>query len=327
MNRPYFDPSSIRTDLALEAHAALRGGAGVEIPGVKVDEERVGEATVTRVVIMSREAERLMGKMAGRYVTIEAPGLRPRNRDLQEEIAKVLARELIRMTGLGPHQEVLVVGLGNWNATPDALGPRVIGNLLVTRHLGNYVPAELKGQLRPVAAMAPGVLGLTGIETGEIIKGVVDRIRPDAVICVDALAAKSLDRIATTIQIADTGINPGSGVGNKRAGITEQNLGLPVYAIGVPTVVHASTIANDTLELLVDQLRGRNQFCEMISQIDGEDKRALIDEVLSPSVGDLVVTPKEIDALINDMSRVIAGGINSALHPGIGPEEISRYLT
>ena len=327
MDRPDFDPSSIRTDLALEAHSALRGEANVEVPGVRVDEERVGEATVTRVVIMTREAERLMGKMAGRYVTIEAPGLRRRNRDLQEEISEVLSRELIRMTGLAPQQEVLVVGLGNWNATPDALGPRVIGNLLVTRHLGNYVPMELKGQLRPVAAMAPGVLGLTGIETGEIIKGVVDRIRPDAVICVDALAARSLDRIATTIQIADTGINPGSGVGNRRAGITEQSLGIPVFAIGVPTVVHASTIANDTLELLVDQLRGRNQFYEMISQMDGQDKRALIDEVLSPSVGDLVVTPKEIDVLITDMARVIAGGINSALHPGIGPEEITRYLS
>jgi spore protease len=215
------------------------------------------------------------------------------------------------------------VGLGNWNATPDALGPRVVENLLVTRHLGKQVPANLAGSLRPVAAIAPGVLGLTGIETGDVIRGIVDRIRPDAVIAVDALATRSIDRILRTVQIADTGIRPGSGVGNRRAGIDRDTLGVPVVAVGVPTVVSAATIAGDAIELLAQRLEEASpSAADALRDLLGDDRHDVISEVLAPAVGDLMVTPKEIDILIDDMARIVSAGINAALHPQVAAQDL-----
>lgn len=318
--------NSVYTDLASEAHAALLAQAGGTIPGVESHEERRENAVITRVQITTPQAAAQMGKAVGRYITIDCPGLRRRDRDLQEEMSETLAAELNALIGLAPDDEVLVVGLGNWNATPDALGPRVIDGILVSRHLRDFVPEDMKGNLRGVAAIAPGVLGLTGIETGEIVRGVVDRVKPAAIICVDALAARSLDRIATAIQIADSGISPGSGVGNTRTGLSRESLGIPVYALGVPTVVHAVTIAYDTLDLLAQQLRNQHLAYGFLAEMDPNLKRSLVRQVLNPSVGDLVVTPKEIDVLITDISRVVAGGINRALHPALSKEEISLYV-
>lgn len=314
----------VRTDLAIEA-ARARPGA---IPGVEIDEERHAGVTVNRVRITTPEAEAKVGKRMGRYVTLEAPDLRRRSTQLLEQLARLVAEELGRMLqatpGLTDDTKLLVVGLGNWNATPDALGPRVVGNLLVTRHMKEQVPDDLKGGLRSVAAFAPGVLGLTGIETGEIIRGVVDRLRPDAVVAVDSLASRSIERILTTIQIADTGIHPGSGVGNDRGGLSEETLGCPVIALGVPTVVHATTIAYDTLELLAERLASDPAFKGRpgggLAALRGEEKRHLIEQVLAPSVGDLMVTPKEIDVLMDDMAKVIAGGINAAVHPRVASQ-------
>jgi len=327
MDRPgcFFTEIDARTDLALEATDILRGQVGGEIPGVQVNEEKRDGITITRVRVLDERGERAIGKVKGTYVTIEAPDLRKRNRELQEQVARVIGRELQGMLPPGIDYLALVVGLGNWKATPDALGPRVVNNILVTRHLQDYVPQDLKGGLRPVAAIAPGVLGTTGIETGEVIRGVVDRIRPGAVVAIDALAARSVKRIMTTIQIADSGIHPGSGVGTKRTGITRETLGVPVIAIGVPTVVHAITIASDTLDLLVNQLRGSNQLYQILQQMGSQDQRSLIEEVLSPEVGDLMVTPKEVDTLIDDTSHLLAGGINAALQPNIELEEAFRY--
>jgi spore protease len=247
---------------------------------------------------------------------------------VQEEVAQVFVQEIHNIMPLGDEAQVFVAGLGNWQATPDSLGPRVVGQLLVTRHLQEFVPPELRGCLRSVSAMAPGVMGLTGIETGEIIWGVTERIRPDVVLAIDALAARSADRILTTIQLADTGIHPGSGVGSNRVGITKETLGVPVIAIGVPTVVHASTIAHDTIELLVDKFRDQAQFYDIVREMDGSDKRELIAEVLAPTLGDLMVTPKEIDVLILEMSKVLAGALNAALHPKMDLEhqDITDYL-
>lgn len=327
MDRPgyFFTQIDARTDLALEATDILRARVGREIPGVQVNEEKQDGLTVTRVQVLDERGEQAIGKVKGTYVTIEAPDLRQRNRELQEKVARVIGRELQGMLPPGNDYLVLVVGLGNWRATPDALGPRVVNNILVTRHLQDYVPQDLKGGLRPVAAIAPGVLGTTGIETGEVIRGIVDRIRPTAVVAIDALAARSVKRIMATIQIADSGIHPGSGVGTKRTGITRETLGVPVMAIGVPTVVHAITIASETLDLLVDQLRGSNQLYHILQQMGSQDQRRLIEEVLTPEVGDLMVTPKEVDALIDDTSHLLAGGINAALHPNIKLEEAFLY--
>jgi len=317
-----------RTDLANEAREFIQGRRRGRIPGVDVEEARTSECHVTRVHVRTPEASELMGKPPGHYVTIEAPGLLKRSRPIQEEVAQTFVRELHSLMPLDDGAEIFVAGLGNWQATPDSLGPRVVGQLLITRHLHDHVPPELKGGLRSVAAVAPGVMGLTGIETGEIIWAITERIKPDVVVAIDALAAKSADRILTTIQLADTGIHPGSGVGNKRLAITKETLGVPVIAIGVPTVVHASTIAYDTIELLVEKFRGRAQFYEILREMDSDGRRELIDEVLAPSVGDLMVTPKEIDVLILEMSKVLAGALNAALHPRIdlAREDITDYL-
>jgi spore protease len=315
------------TDLAVEATAAARGEGGQDTPGVRVHEERHGEVTISRVEVYNAQGEHLIGKVKGHYITLDCPGLRRRNRDLQDQVAKLLVAEIARLARLGKNDEVLVVGLGNWNATPDALGPRVVSKLLVTRHLKEYVPAELKGNLRAVAAVAPGVLGLTGIETGEIIRGIVDRIRPQLVICIDALAARSVERIGTTIQLANTGIYPGSGVGNSRPAINQDTLGVPVVALGVPTVVHAATIAGDTVDMLARTLRGKSRFFDLLAEFSPAEKQRLIHEVLGAKVGDLVVTPKEIDDLIEDMAQVVAGALNAVLHPGIDTEDLKRYLT
>jgi spore protease len=317
---------SVYTDLALEETERLTAQAGPHIPGVDVIQEPIDGIQVTRVQVATEEAERAMGKERGRYITIEAPGIQDKNRLAQEKVSSVLAKELASLCSLGAHTTVLIIGLGNWNATPDALGPKVISHVLVTRHLQGYVPPELKGTLRSVSAFAPGVMGLTGIETSEIVRGVVDRVKPDLVLCVDALCARSVERLMTTIQLADTGIQPGSGVGNRRQGITTKSLGIPVVALGVPTVVAAITIAADTVDILVNQLKGTVGFYQILQEMGHDDKRRLVNEVLSPSVGDLVVTPKEVDVMVDEVSRVVSGGLNMALHPSIGPDDLARYI-
>jgi len=225
----------------------------------------------------------------------------------------------------------LIVGLGNWNVTPDALGPKVVENLLITRHLKELMPDEINDdEYSTVCAIAPGVLGITGIETSEIIESIVSKIKPDLVLAVDALAARSVSRLNTTIQIADTGIHPGSGVGNKRKGITQEVLGVPVIAIGVPTVVDAVTLTNDTMDMVIDTLikvtNQGGQFYNILKDLDRNEKQQLISEVLSDNLGSLIVTPKEVDRLVIDISEIIAGGINAALHPVIDFQDATKHL-
>lgn len=308
-----------RTDLALEAHQAA-GGPAARLPGVRFEEERDGELTVSRVTILDEAGAAAMGKPPGRYLTLEARGLLQRATGLQEQVARRLAAEL-RALLPGPDAKVFVVGLGNWKATPDALGPKVVARLMVTRHLDDYVPADLRGGLGSLCALAPGVLGITGLETVEIVEGIVRRVQPDAVVAVDALAARSIARILTTVQLSDAGINPGSGVGNHRRAITRDTLGVPVVAIGVPTVVHAFTIAMDTLDLLVQRLRSTHPFYSFLDRLGGSEKQQVVQEALHPYVGDLMVTPKEIDLLVDDLAGVLAAGINAAVHPRVARQE------
>jgi spore protease len=314
----------IHTDLALEARElAMERLGGREPDGIETQTEKHGNTLISRVTIKNEEAGRSVGKQVGYYVTLEAPGLRNRDRDQQEEIAWLLARELegfIARMQLKDEDHCLVVGLGNWDATPDALGPKVISHILVTRHLAESTPPEKKGELRPVAALAPGVLGITGLETGEIVMGVVQRIKPQFIIVIDALASRNTERMGAAIQIADTGIHPGSGLGNRRLGITPQTLGLPVIAIGVPTVVEAVTIVHDALAEL-----SRNS--PPSSSRVNQQEPGLMRKILSPYFSSLIVTPKEIDVMIEDLARVISGALNIALHPGVSPEEVFRYLS
>ncbi len=317
--------STVRTDLALEAREMLTKQVREDIPGVLVETSEDDDLIITRVNIGTPEAERMMGKAKGKYITIEAPGLRYKNTPLQEKIMNMLATELAAMVNLPRNATVLIVGLGNWNVTPDALGPRSAHKIVVTRHLQELLSPELKGGVRSVCAIAPGVLGITGMETAEIIQGIVSNIKPDLVVAIDALAAASSHRVITTIQLANTGIHPGSGVGNKRFGLTEATLGVPVVAIGVPTVVHASTIAMDTINTLQEHAAFGRYFKSMANLSD-QDRQTIVRQVLPEMLGDLMVTPKEVDRLIEDIAAVVAGGINQAMHPNIDYENIHMYL-
>ncbi len=323
--------SRIRTDLAIEAREFYnkqenRG----DIPGVDVNVENMGDVTVTRVKVAEEVGARIIGKPKGNYITIEVPKLKDNDKDLHDEVAKILAEEVSSIVDLNDQSVILVVGLGNWNVTPDALGPRVVEHLLVTRHIKEYIPEQIDEGVRSVCAVAPGVLGITGIETSEIIRGIVDRVKPNLVIAIDALASRKMERVSTTIQLADTGINPGSGVGNNRKELSKESMGVPVIAIGVPTVVDAATMASDTIDLVIDSLINESpnggEFYNMLKTMDRNEKYKLISEVISPFIGNLMVTPKEIDRLIDDVAIVIANGLNLALHPSIGPEDMDRYI-
>ena len=309
---------NFRTDLAIETREAYKKATQMDIPGVEVTSDEKDDVKITRVKVVSEEGANEIGKPVGNYITLEVPKIEEDDPDVNEKIYKILAKELKSIIGDNKNDAVLVVGLGNSNVTPDALGPKVISYLEVTRHIIEFAPEYLTKPVRSVSAISPGVLGTTGIETSEIIRGVIDRVKPDLVIAIDALASRKLERISTTIQIADTGINPGSGVGNKRIPLSRETLGIPVIAIGVPTVVDAATMANDTIELMLENIQkmgsqnGVNY--DKINDMEQDEKYNMIKQVLTPYVGDLVVTPKEIDAIIGNVSEVVAHGINYALH-------------
>lgn len=333
---PYADlaieePLAPYTELAIEARDIAVKRTGGEIPGVIVDEEPFPLGRITRIRVKDLQAQKQIGKPPGDYITIESLSLRNSDREAQDRLSSVLGNELEKMidwnqlqTPPGEEPTILVVGLGNWNATPDALGPRVVHHLMITRHLYYESPPELREGMRPVCGLAPGVLGITGIQTAEIIRGVVDKVRPGLLIVVDSLAANSTDRLGATIQLANTGINPGSGLGGKRMGINRETMGIPVIAVGVPTVVNAVTIANDSIEHLLNHPR----MSSVRSTIDLNDyeKQQVIREVLQPFLGNLFLALKGVDELIQDNARVIAGGLNLALHPDINEDNLSLYL-
>jgi spore protease len=304
-----------RTDLALERATVATSRAGQQIPGMNVREEELDGMKITRVSVMTPQAGAQIGKPPGRYFTLECPALRFRSRETLKGVAGIIASELAELAGLPKKNDVLIVGLGNWQATPDALGPRVISQLMITRHIREHLPQELGGRLNPVAAISPGVLGITGMETIDIVKGIVQQVRPELVITVDALAARAPSRLLTTIQIADTGIQPGSGVGNKRPGINRETLGIPVIAMGVPTVVSGAAIAMDVLDAYFQKFN--------------RHARATIDSVgdfLGQDVRDLMVTTKDIDVEIMEMSKLLAAALNKATQPAISEEEMLDYL-
>lgn len=323
--------SDIRTDLAVEAREMYKKDNNREVPGVEVEEDNEEEGiSVTTVKILDNVGARIMGKQIGTYITMEIPGLRHYDADFQDALSQSFAKQLSRIVNLKKDSTCIVVGLGNWNVTPDALGPRVVSKLMVTRHLKKYMPDQIDEGINPVCAISPGVLGITGIETAEIVQGAISKVKPDLMIVIDALASRKFERVATTIQIGNTGLSPGSGVGNKRMAFTEESMGIPVIAIGIPTVVDGATMANDTIDLIIDNLieesKENNELYKMIKSINRDEKYMMIRELLNPYIGDLMVTPKEIDTLIDDAAKVIANGINISLHSGIGLSDINRYI-
>lgn len=325
---------SPRTDLAVEAREIYNKNVEKEIEGVSVDTKRMlgGIRTVT-VKVLNEKGEEAIGKPKGTYITMEIPEVKHYDVDLQEDLTRALSEEILKVVEIKENINTLVIGLGNWHVTPDALGPKVISKLMITRHLKEYIPEEIEEGINPVAALAPGVLGITGIETAEIVKGLVEKTKPDIVIVIDALAARKVERVARTIQIGDTGISPGAGVGNKRMELSKETLGVPVIAIGVPTVVDAATLANDTIDSMIDSLIEETKdspetkgFYNMLKSLDKDEKYNMIKSVLNPYSRNMVVTPKDIDALIEDLAKIIANSINISLHPSIDIEDIDRYL-
>jgi spore protease len=362
---------SIRTDLAVEAREMVlterMDGVQKEknvsqIEGVIIKEKEVDDIKISMVEITA-DGEKALGKKPGRYLTMEAVGIRQQDTDLQQKVEKVFANEFshfLEGTGIKKTDSCLVVGLGNWNVTPDSLGPLVCENLLVTRHLFELQPENVDEGYRPVSALSPGVMGLTGIETSDIIFGVVEKTKPDFVIAIDALASRSIERVNSTIQISDTGIHPGSGVGNKRKEISKETLGVPVIAIGVPTVVDAVSITSDTIDFILKHFgkelkegdrpsralapagmnfgkrrvltdedlpeeQHRKTFLGMIGTLEDEEKRKLIYEVLSPIGHNLMVTPKEVDVFIEDMANLLANGLNASLHQAVDQDNAGFY--
>jgi spore protease len=322
--------NSIRTDLALEAKEISQKRYGSNIPGILTENEDIEDINISRVRIISEEGERNLGKPQGVYITLEMSDVQSRDPEYGEMVSRQLGKEINHMVKLGDKDSILVLGLGNWNITPDSLGPKTIEKLFVTRHILEYMPDQVDDRLRSVSAVAPGVLGITGIETGEIVRGVVEKVKPDLVIAIDALASQKASRIGSSIQITNTGINPGSGIGNKRTGLNKQTLGVETLAIGVPTVVYARTIGKDSLSMFVDVMRENagvgSEILKILKQMDEDQMDILLDRILSQGFGDLVVTPKEVDTLIEFTSGIIADGLNIALHNDISFEEVKSYM-
>ena len=310
-----------RCDLAIEAHEMLAAGSSGDfsVNGVSVVEEEDGEfIKITRVTVDNDDGARELGKPVGSYITIEMPNRFYGRQEIYEDVCKRCAEELKGLIDdklSDSNDTVLVAGLGNRRITADALGPKVIGSLMITRHLKRYMPDEIDERVRPVCAIAPGVLGTTGMETEEIVRSLTEEVKPKLVIVIDALCSGNVDRINTTIQITDTGITPGGGVGNKRKTINNDTLGVPVIAIGVPTVVDAATIAVAGL----DAVSGRGANDDLFEE-------NFVRSVFEKRFGNMIVAPKDVDSVITDISSVIANGINISLHEGITLSDIDRYV-
>lgn len=317
----------VRTDLALETQEKIKNDEG-EIKGVDFSQEQKGDGiTVSTLVILTENAAKSMGRPRGHYITIEAPDMVENDegghRRISLELADVLKR-LIHKKLMDSRKEqkeesdtcmleelsILIVGMGNREVTPDALGPRVIDNMFITRHIikeyGKY--AFCDENVSKISGIVPGVMAQTGMECLEIVRGVVRETKPDIVITVDALAARNAKRLGRTIQLTDTGITPGSGIGNHRHALNEKSVGVPVISLGVPTVVDAATIVSDAMQSLIEAMSISN-----LKKLDDRERQELARELLSPQLNGMFVTPKDIDDSIKRLSFLISEGINIAL--------------
>ncbi len=312
----------VRTDLALEEKESFPGDGG-EITGVSLREWHRANSPIkmTEVKILDKKGEKAMGKPVGTYITLEAGELSVKDEDYHREVSEELSGQIQKLLSgkdyRKPDFHVLVVGLGNSSVTPDSLGPRVLKNLQVTRHLKvQYGDDFWKGRSMPViSGIIPGVMAQTGMESAEILKGIIRETKPDLIIAIDALAARSVRRLGTTIQLTDTGIHPGSGVGNHRHSLTRESLGVPVMAIGVPTVVGAAAIVHDTVSAMIGALsksmetKGMGDF---LGSISSDEQYDLIRELLEPEFGPMYVTPPDIDETVKELSFTISEGIHLA---------------
>ena len=310
---------NFRTDLADERREIFKKANKLEkeIDGIETEVEKEGDKIkITKVRITDKSGEEAIGKPIGNYYTIDIDKLKVASEDDIQMAADVVSRNLKELISkhVSKKEDILVVGLGNEYVTPDSLGPKVISEIDVTRHILTYMPEYLDENTRPVSAISPGVLGTTGIETLEILKGIVDNIKPKLIIVIDALASRSIERISSSIQIADTGIVPGAGVGNTRKELSSKTLGVPVIALGIPTVVETAVLVNDTLDLFIEKLQNEAKSNDYLNKLKEEDNYEEIKEALIPNDYNMIVTPKEIDDLIENMKDVVARGINFAIN-------------
>ncbi len=358
-----FEP---RTDLAVEAKEMFiekNPDKKHELDGIIIREYQKDDWKLTRVEI-DEEGSKCVGKSPGEYVTIESQKIRDLQSDFLKQISQALGAELNRLIEkhhIPKDARCLVVGLGNEYITPDALGPRAVNKTYVNSHLFKLQPESVGEGLRSISAFTPGVMGMTGIETSDMIFGITKQFNPDFVIVIDALAARGIERVNATIQLSDTGINPGSGVGNNRKEISEATLKIPVFSIGIPTVVDAATITSDTIDYMLKHFgkeiseqgkasnaltpagmtfgkqkklteedlpdrETREKFMGVVGALTEEEKRLLIQEVLHPIGHNLMVTPKEVDEVIEELSQVIASGLNQGLHESIDLSNAHDYL-
>ena len=288
-----------RTDLAIENHELLEEARAKATGFIKKQKQIDEDIAVTNIKIVSEEGERAFGKRIGTYITLEAKGILEQKDGIKERVARVLATELKELIHFHYYLKVLVVGIGNEKVTPDSLGPHTIDKVKITSHLFRIYDADGDFEMANVSGFNPSVTGVTGMETAELIERIVSLVCPEIVIVVDSLAAKNMERLSTTIQISDTGIEPGAGMGNKRRGISEETLGCKVIAIGVPTVIDSRTLIMEAAESYL-----------------GWEENKIINYFEEKNL-DMIVTSTDIDEIIKDFSDIISNAINITLHPGI----------
>ena len=308
---------NFRTDMAVERNEIYKkqNSLAEEIDGIENANKIIKDIEISKVKITNENGANALGKPVGNYITLDVKEIKIADEEINEEIAEIMADEL--RTVIGEHvsdtDDILVVGLGNRYVTPDALGPKVVPEIEVTRHILEYMPKIMPEDTRSVSAISPGVLGITGIETMEILNGIVQNIKPKMLIVIDALATRKLERISSSIQIADTGIVPGAGVNNARKEISINTLGIPVIAIGIPTVVDLATITNECINIFIENLQQKAMSNSTLNELKEKDNYEEIKEALIPKDYNMIVTPKEIDKLIDNMSEIVARGINKSM--------------
>lgn len=306
-----------RTDMAVERRDLYRKANKIEdeIDGIECEEEELEDIKITRVSVTNETGQTALQKPIGNYITIDVKKINNIETEKEDKIVEVIAKELSKVVDkhIQKQEEIMIVGLGNLYSTPDSLGSRVVNEVEITRHIKLYLPQYIDENTRSISAISPGVLGTTGIESAEIIRGIVDKIKPKMIIAIDSLCSKSVSRINKSIQISDTGIVPGGGVGNARDELSEKTLGIPVVAIGVPTVVEMASITNDCLDLFIEDLQKKAESNDVLNKLKDEDNYEKIKGALIPNDYNFIVTPKEIDELIDSMKDIISRGINEAL--------------
>jgi len=308
---------NFRTDLADERADIFKKNNNItdKIDGIETNIKEEGNIKITEVRVTNENGAKSIGKPIGSYITIDIKKLKLATDEEIENYGTILSNELRKLIDMHStrQDEILVVGLGNMYVTPDSLGPKVINEIDVTRHILKYMPGVLEEGTRSVSAISPGVLGTTGMETLEIVNGIVNNVKPKLIIVIDALASRSIDRISSSIQLADTGIVPGAGVGNTRMELSKNTLNIPVIALGIPTVVESAVLVNDCLDLFITKLQQDAKSNDYLNKLKEQDNYEEIKEALIPNDYNMIVTPKEIDDLIENMKDVVARGINFAV--------------